>query len=362
MLFYELTLEKKRYFKASSIINAIRAAGICKLFVKTPSFKNIFFNLTMWCMIGVFGKYEKCLGGNFKRATWTLKGSLTNANSYLQLSNYDPTFPASSDVTKTLNLQPNPPTSIGGAIQYKSFGFSIEPQMVRNEESLLQKGYSEQKKYAFSYANHNWVLETFYYKSRGFYTDSPRVIDPNWSEQQPFPQFPRMGVLGSGTSFLYALDSKDFSAEAMVNQSEYFSGGFSDSILLGMNLGKTVFSDLPAVTVFFDSGSSMALDLKRLETYSISPQVGYGMFLGFFDMYVSLSSLIGPSFERSRFAQSDFKYQTGLNLRTMIGLGYHSSDSFMVFSGKTDTITNAQDIFVSRSRLHIEIASGMHFK
>lgn len=321
------------------------------------------FLSVIWLFLPMFLFYqESSFAGGFKQSVWTAKAGLTNANTYLQLSVPDPAASGDGKNLETLYLQPNPPTTLGGSVQYKSFVLSFEPVVVRNEESLLKKGFSEQKKFTISYADHNWVLRGFYHRAKGFYTDSPLIIDPTWTAIQPYPQFPKTAVTGYGTSFLYATDAKDFSAESIVNQSAYFLGGFSDSLLFGLNLGATLFSDLPAVTIHTKSGSTIDLDLKTLNTLALSPQVGYGFFAGFANLYIYLSSLVGPSLEWSKQAESNFSYATGINLNTMIGAGYHSSDYFLSVSATSDTVTSAEETIITRARVFLEIASGIHFK
>ena len=303
------------------------------------------------------------LAGGFERSNLTAKIGIVNGVSGLQLNAKNSNTTEQDPEVKTVALKPNSVGSIGYTFSYKYFGLGYETKGGTDKSSVEKKGYSENVRYSFFYASHNWAGQVYYLKSKGFYTESPKVIQPDWTSDRPYPQFPKMKVENFGTSWLYAYDKKDFSAEALVSQSERFKGGFSDSLLFGLNVGKTIFHDVPQLTIYFNDNTQTTVDLSQVETLSISPQMGYGVFLGTHNLYASLSVLLGPSFEASRLNSArNYSLTRGASFKTIGSTGYHSKSFFLTISAFIDTLSKtAGDLEIAPNRVFTELAIGTHF-
>ncbi len=301
--------------------------------------------------------------GGFERSDLTAKIGIVNGVSGLQLNAKNSNSSENDPEVKTVALNPNSVGSIGYTFSYKYFGIGYETKGGTDQSSIEKKGYSDNVRYSFFYASHNWAGQVYYLKSQGFYTETPKVIQPDWTSDRPFPQFPKMKVENFGTSWLYDHDAKDFSAEALVSQSERFKGGFSDSMLFGLNIGKTIFHDVPKLTVYFNDNTQSSIDLSQVETLSVSPQMGYGFFLGLYDFYASVSVLLGPSFEASRMGlEHNYSMTRGTSVKMIGSAGYHSKSIFLTISVFIDTLTkSAGDLEIAPNRVFTELALGTHF-
>lgn len=300
--------------------------------------------------------------GSFERSKMTGKVSLMNGATGLQLLAKNPNSDPEDPAVEPIAFQPNSVGSIGYSLSYKSIGLGYENKGGTDEDEIAKKGYSENVRYSFFYAQHSYAAQAYYYKSKGFYTSTPNAIEPTWTSAQPYPQFASMKVENFGTSWIYANDAKDFSAEALISHSERFKGGFSDSLLLGVNLGKTIFHDVPQLTVHFKDGTDYTLDLSQVESIALSPQIGYGVFIGAFDLYATVSILAGPSYEASRLnGVHNYSIARGTSSKLVAGFGYHSKGLFLTYSLMGDFLTkSAGDLQIEPNRIYNEMAFGFH--
>jgi hypothetical protein len=310
-----------------------------------------------WILTSVVG-----YSGSFEHSNMTGKLSLMNGASGLQLLAKNPNSDPDHPSVEPISFQPNSVGSVGYSLSYKSFGIGYEKKGGTDEQETIKKGYSENVRYSFFYAHHSYAGQAYYYKSKGFYTSTPTIIEPTWTSAQPYPQYASMKVENFGTSWIYAHDEKDFSAEALISQSERFKGGFSDSLLLGFNLGKTIFHDLPQLTVHFKDGSETTLNLSQVESVALSPQIGYGVFLGMFDFYATVSVLAGPSYEASRInGIAKYSIARGTSSKLVAGFGYHSKRLFLTYSLMGDFLTKRDgDLQIEPNRIYNEVALGFH--
>jgi len=305
----------------------------------------------------------RAMGGGFEKSDLTAKIGIVNGVSGLQLNSKNSNSSVEDPEVKTVGLKPNSVGSIGYTFSYKYFGIGYETKGGTDKDSVAKKGYSDNVRYSFFFASRSWAGQVYYLKSQGFYTETPKVVQPDWTSDRPFPQFPKMKVENFGTSWLYANDSKDFSAEALVSQADRFKGGFSDSLLYGLNVGKTIFHDVPNLTVYFSDQTQSTIDFREVETLSVSPQIGYGFFLGIYDLYASMSFLIGPALEASRLGlERNYTLSRGTSFKAIGSLGYHSKAFFLTTSVFIDTLSkSAGDLEIAPNRVFTELAMGTHF-
>lgn len=120
-----------------------------------------------------------------------------------------------------IRLSPNAvsATRLGFSYRFISFGLRFVPKFIGGNNDDAQKGRTRSGGFNVGFNFRHWLQELSYTRTKGYYLENTPELDPTWTADSPYIQFPELSVIQYEGSTAYNFNP-EFSVNAIVTQSE----------------------------------------------------------------------------------------------------------------------------------------------
>ncbi|WP_158644187.1 DUF4421 family protein [Pseudobacter ginsenosidimutans] len=120
-----------------------------------------------------------------------------------------------------IRLSPNveSATRLGFSYRFISFGIRFAPKLFSDKDDDALKGKTRSGGFNVGFNFRHWIQELSYTRTKGYYLENTPEVDPTWTPDSPYIQFPGLSFTQYEGSTAYNFNP-DFSVNAIVTQSE----------------------------------------------------------------------------------------------------------------------------------------------
>jgi hypothetical protein len=128
-----------------------------------------------------------------------------------------------SVITPGIDIRLSPNTSsatrLGFSYRFISFGIRFAPRFLNGNVDDALKGKTRSGGLNVGFNFRHWLQELSYTRTKGYYLENTPELDPDWTADSPYIQFPGLSFTQYEGSTAYNFNP-DFSVNAIVTQSE----------------------------------------------------------------------------------------------------------------------------------------------
>mgnify|MGYP001178242065 CR=1 FL=1 len=119
-----------------------------------------------------------------------------------------------------LDLSTNSPVQYGLALDYKWLGIEYTASIPGLSSVDEARGPTESRGLGFGYTGRKWWFRNSLRFSKGFHVEDPTLVDPDWTEGEPYPQRPDMETVTYMATLSRGFNTQRYSHTAALWQME----------------------------------------------------------------------------------------------------------------------------------------------